>query len=126
MQFKEKQSIYMQIAEYVYEQILTGLWADGERILSIREMAVQMEVNPNTVTRTYNLLQEQGLIYNKRGIGYFTAENASETALRQKRKEFIHSALPNIFKTMNSLKISIEEFTTLYHEHQNKESKNED
>lgn len=114
MQFREKQTIYMQIAEYVYEQVLTGRWPDNERIPSIRDMAVQMEVNPNTMTRAYTLLQEQGIIFNQRGIGYFTAADAGRRAMEIKKHEFIKGALPNIFKTMNALQMTVEEFNELY------------
>lgn len=114
MQFKEKQSIYKQIAGYIYEQILTGIWPDNERIPSIREMAVQMEVNPNTMTRAYSLLTDEGIIYNQRGIGYFTAENASVLALKQKRQEFIENDLPELFGTLESLSMEIGDLIPLY------------
>ena len=71
MEFSENKPIFVQIADRVHEGILRGSWTDEERIPSIREMAVETEVNPNTVTRTYSLLQEQGVVYNRRGIGYF-------------------------------------------------------
>ncbi len=128
MRFKDKQAIYKQIAEYAYKQILNGKWPDDERIPSIRDMAVEMEVNPNTMTRTYMLLQDQKIIYNRRGIGYFTAADASKRALIQKRQEFIHTVLPDIFKTMTSLKLSITEFEAFYRAYmdKNKETLYED
>ncbi|MCF7940659.1 MAG: GntR family transcriptional regulator [Spirochaetia bacterium] len=117
MQFKEKQSIYQQIAEYMYEQVLGGKWPDDTRIPSIRDMAVQMEVNPNTITRTYTLLQDQGIIYNQRGIGYFTTAHASEVARVQKKQEFIQTFLPEVFKTMASLNMPVEELEALYRDY---------
>lgn len=126
MQFNEKKSIYLQIADYMYDQILKGSWGDGERIPSIRDLAIQMEVNPNTVTRTYNSLQEVGIIFNKRGIGYFTAENAYELAIRQKKQEFISGILPEIFRTMKQLSITPDDVKNLYYEHMKGNVKNED
>ena len=58
MEFKENPAIYIQIAEYVCEQILLKKWKLGDKIISIRELAVQIEVNPNTVQRAYDLLHE--------------------------------------------------------------------
>jgi GntR family transcriptional regulator len=110
----EKRPIYIQIADYLYEMILSKKWPDGERIPSIREMAVQMEVNPNTMTRTYGLLQEQGVIYNKRGIGYFAADDALNMTTKVKKQEFIQEELPEVFRKMESLSIDQEELTSLY------------
>ncbi|MBN2625840.1 MAG: GntR family transcriptional regulator [Spirochaetales bacterium] len=120
----ENRPIYIQIADYLYEMILSGKWTDGERVPSIREMAVQMEVNPNTMTRTYGLLQEQGVIFNKRGIGYFAADKARDMTLRLKREEFIHSELPDFFKKMEFLGMTPEELDELFNRY--KESNHED
>ncbi len=114
MQFKEQKSIYLQIAGHMEDNILMEVWKNGERIPSIRETAVQMEVNPNTVMRTYNYLQEKNVIFNKRGIGYFTASDAMEKVLAEKKKAFIQQQLPELFKTMRSLKITPEEILALY------------
>ena len=75
MEFKEKKSIYVQIADHICENIVKGIWKEGDRIASVREFAVDIEVNPNTVMRAYSYLQDEGIIYNKRGIGYFVGEN---------------------------------------------------
>ncbi|HEV7378757.1 MAG TPA: GntR family transcriptional regulator, partial [Dyadobacter sp.] len=56
MEFKDKQSIYLQIADYICEQILLAKWPPGERIPSVRDLASTLEVNPNTVMRTYDFL----------------------------------------------------------------------
>ena len=108
MQFNKHTSIYLQIADYLYDRILSGEWPDGQRIPSIRDMAVQLEVNPNTVTRTYTLLQEEGTLENQRGIGYFTAANARQQVLDQKREAFIRNELPAIFATMEQVRLNKE------------------
>jgi DNA-binding transcriptional regulator YhcF (GntR family) len=72
-------------------------------------MAVQLEVNPNTVTRTYTLLQEEGTLENQRGIGYFTAPDARNQVLERKRKEFMRNELPTIFNTMEQLGLTKED-----------------
>jgi DNA-binding transcriptional regulator YhcF (GntR family) len=106
MQFNNQSAIYLQIAGYMYDQILSGAWANGERIPSIRDMAVQLEVNPNTVTRTYTLLQEEGTLENRRGIGYFTSSDAQQRVLETKRVAFMHKELPALFSTMQQLGIT--------------------
>jgi len=100
MQFRESQAIYLQIADYVCERILLKEWKPQERIPSVRELAVQLEVNPNTVMRTYEFLQQQEIIYNQRGIGYFVAAGAMKNALQYRRNEFLEKDLPQVFRNM--------------------------
>lgn len=126
MEYREKRSIYLQIADYMCENILSGSWHESDRIPSVREMAVETEVNPNTVMRTYGYLQDKGVIYNKRGIGYFIHENAEHLTRDMVRDEFIHNELPYLFKRMSMLDISIEELQALYAERDGGEGNDED
>jgi len=116
MDFNDKKSIFLQIADFFYEKILVKTMKDNDRVASVREMAVALEVNPNTVMRTYQYLQEQQIIYNKRGIGYFIAEQAYDKALAIKKEEFINHDLPEFFKTIDLLNINIEDIKKYKHE----------
>ena len=109
MQFRESSAIYLQIADYICERILLKEWKGGERIPSVRELAVQLEVNPNTVMRTYEFLQGQNIIYNQRGIGYFVSPDAIDNAMQYRKTEFIEKELPNIFRNMYMLGMDLEE-----------------
>jgi len=114
MEFRDKKAIYVQIAESMYESILSGEFAEGERIPSIREMAVSVQVNPNTVMRTYNYLQDEGIIYNQRGIGHFITEGARVKTKEIMKEEFIKTELPVVFKMMDMLGIDMKTLTDLY------------
>jgi GntR family transcriptional regulator len=114
MEFKDKQSIYLQIADYICEQILLTKWPPGERIPSVRDLAAMMEVNPNTVMRTYDFLQTKEIIFNKRGIGYSASENASELILAYRKERFVENELPEFFKAMYLLNISMDELQSRY------------
>jgi GntR family transcriptional regulator len=114
MQFRETQSIYLQIADYVCEKILLKEWPPGERIPSVRELAVQLEVNPNTIMRTYEFLQQESIIFNQRGIGFFAANDAPEQAARYRRRLFIESDLPQVFRSLFLLGMDPEELKPLY------------
>ncbi len=114
MDFEKKQAIYLQIGDHICENILTGVWKEGERLPSTREMAINMEVNPNTVMRTYTDLQEKGIIFNKRGIGYFVADDAKNHVLTIKRMEFVNTTLPSLFTTMDLLGFDFEELKRYY------------
>jgi DNA-binding transcriptional regulator YhcF (GntR family) len=123
MEFRQNQAIYLQIADHISERILSGTWAEGERIPSIREMSEDIAVNPNTVMRSYNYLQDLGIIYNQRGIGYFVAEDAHLKTLELKKKNFIRRELPRIFRTMDLLHLTFEDLRALQEENRRSRSR---
>ncbi|MEL7270521.1 MAG: GntR family transcriptional regulator [Bacteroidota bacterium] len=114
MDFDNSKPIYLQIVDFFYEKILEEEWKPNERIPSVREVAMMVEVNPNTAIRAFTHLQELEVIYNKRGIGYFVAEDGLEAVLRIKRKAFLEQTLPDVFKQMNLLNISLEALEEAY------------
>lgn len=114
MQFRDNASIYLQIADYICEKILLKQWNVEERIPSVRELAMQLEVNPNTVMRTYEFLQQQTIIYNQRGIGYFVATDAIKNATQYRKTEFMDNDLPALFRNMYMLGMEIEELKPRY------------
>ena len=114
MDFRDNPAIYIQIAEYVCEQILLKRWKLGDKIISIRELAVTIEVNPNTVQRAYDFLQQQNIITNKRGIGYFTEPDAMERILSFRREQFLDNELPVFLRNMYLLKLDMKEIKTIY------------
>ena len=120
MRFKEKHAIYIQIAEMITDNILSGRWTENEKIPSVREMAVDMEVNPNTIARTYNYLQEKGIIQNKRGVGYFVSPDALNIAKKSRRTRFLKTELPVFFKSLKLLDIDFETVASLYKEYNTK------
>ena len=118
MEFNERKPIYAQIADWICEGVLQNTWKEEERLPSIRELAVELEVNPNTVTRTYALLQDQGIIFNRRGIGYFIAPSARINTLGMLKSEFIRTELPELFRKLEVLEMSIEDIKEIYSENQ--------
>ena len=116
MEFNQSQAIYMQIGDYICEQILFERWKEGDRILSVRELGVSLQVNPNTAMRAYDFLQSIDIIFNKRGVGYFVAEQAKRKIIDYRRKLFLEQELPVIFKNMNLLGMSFDELKTRYEE----------
>lgn len=109
MEFKTQRAIYLQIADHVCEKILKKELQEHDRILSVREFAVNIEVNPNTVVRTYAYLEEQGIVYKQRGVGYFVAEKACKKVLQLQREIFFEKEWPHIRKMMRFLDISFED-----------------
>lgn len=110
MKFSENKSIYLQIADKICEDILTGKYQEGGRILSVRECAAEVEVNSNTIMRTYDFLQQQDIIYTQRGLGYFVKDGARKNIRKVRKEEFFDHTLPEIVHTMRTLDIEIDEF----------------
>ena len=122
MNWNDHKAIYLQIADQLVEDVLKGKTKAGDRALSVRELAALIQVNPNTVVRSYGLLEQEGLLQNQRGIGYYIAENALEKARKLKRREFMEETLPEVFKTMQLLEISLSDISELYFQNQNAKS----
>jgi len=114
MQFRDSIAIYLQIADFICEKILLKQWTVEERIPAVRELAMQLEVNPNTVMRTYEFLQQQNIIYNQRGIGYFVAPDALKNATQYRKTEFVDKELPSIFRSIYLLGMDIDELKSRY------------
>jgi len=123
MEFQEQQGIYQQIADHLCEEILRGKWDPNARVPSVREFAAQIAVNPNTVMRSYTELETKGILYNRRGIGFFVHQEARYRIIAEKRKDFLARELPQLFRQMELLDISFDELKSRYHAHrQDKES----
>ena len=103
MEFNANKSIYLQICDAICERILKGELGPDDRIPSVREYGGEIGVNPNTVMRSWEKLTADGIIYNKRGIGYFTRSDAREIILEAQRKEFIENELPAVLRRMHLL-----------------------
>ncbi|MCP4180722.1 MAG: GntR family transcriptional regulator [bacterium] len=114
MEFKQSKTISLQIAETICENILQDSWNSGDRIPSVREYAASIEVNPNTIVRSYSYLEDLGIISKKRGIGYFVNDDAKKLILRKRKDEFLERQLPDFFKSVDLLDIEWEEITNKY------------
>lgn len=109
MEFNGNKSIYLQICDEICEKILSGALGPDMRIPSVREYGVEIGVNPNTVMRSYEKLTNEGVIYNRRGIGYFISKDARSIVLDSMRKDFIENELPAIVRKMELLGLKTEE-----------------
>ncbi|XOV94952.1 MAG: GntR family transcriptional regulator [Bacteroidota bacterium] len=109
MEFQNGKSIFLQIADSITDKVISGEFPVGEKIPSVRELASQMGVNPNTIMRTYSELQAMRIIENQRGIGYFVNPDAQKIILKGKKEEFFNKTLPDFIKQARQLGISINE-----------------
>lgn len=109
MEFNSNKPIYRQIIDYCFGRILTGIWTAGERVPSVREMAVELSVNSHTILKAYEYLQAEGLIISRRGLGFFLAPDALEVVNRLRRDEFFSSTVADLSREMKLLGITPEE-----------------
>lgn len=116
MNFKESKAIYLQIADRICDEILLGQYAEEARIPSVREYAAMVEVNANTAMRSFDYLQSQDIIYNKRGIGYFVAAGARGLILSLRRETFLKDELEQMFRQLYTLGVSDDELVGMYRE----------
>ena len=109
MEFQNGKSIFLQIADNITDKVVSGEYTAGNKIPSVRELATEMGVNPNTIMRTYNELQTMDIIENKRGIGYFVSPRAERIILENKKLEFFNKVLPDFIRHAEILGVTSDE-----------------
>lgn len=117
MKFDENKAIYIQIANRICDEVLVGKYKEDERIPSVREYAALVEVNANTVMRSFDYLQSRGIIYNKRGIGYFVSLEAKNVIIKGRKEQFLNEEIDYFFNQANSLGITGNELLTMYEDY---------
>lgn len=121
MDFKEKdKAIYLQIADRICDEILSGNLQPGERIPSVRAYAASIEVNANTAMRSYDYLSGIDIIFNRRGIGYFVCDDAVNKIKEIRGARFLNDDLNEMFRQLNLLEISPEQLKAMYELYLNK------
>lgn len=123
MNFKESKAIYLQIADRICDEILLGQYREEERIPSVREYAAVVEVNANTVMRSYDYLQTQGIIHIKRGIGYFVTAGARKLIHFLRKESFLTEEADYFFKQIYMLGVTEEELMAMYRAYGKKQKK---
>lgn len=99
---------YEQLMFSIKEDIVNGILQSGDRLPSVREMAKQLTMNPNTVSKAYKLLEAQEVILTIQGKGTYI-KNAKDTLLKQQQKEKIKQKLNDLLIEASYLSISEEE-----------------
>ena len=114
MDFQEVKPIYLQIADKIMDDIVAGIYPEGQRIPSVREYASSDEVNANTVMRTYDFLSQRELIFNRRGIGFFVEAEAREKILAMRKETFFASEATYFMQRLYSFGVSPDELREMY------------
>lgn len=109
MAFSNDKAIYLQMADRLSDEILAGTYKAFDRIPSVREYAARLGVNANTAVKAYDQLSQEGVIFNKRGLGYFVAEDAQRNIKDTRRRAFMKTVIPEMVRQMKLLDISLED-----------------
>jgi len=100
-QFDERSPIYEQIVTQFCRSLVKGELVPSQRIPSIRELAIQLKVNTNTVQRAFQEMERRQLIYSKRGTGYFITEG--KNMVEGIKTEMVKDAVTRFLEEMRSL-----------------------
>lgn len=111
MKFKDNVPIYLQIEQYLYRQIALGKLKAGEKIPSVRKLALQLTVNVNTVQRALAQMNEQGILYTKRGEGNFVTQD--QELLKHTKQTLVDEQLTAFVQNMTRLGIKKEDLTEI-------------
>lgn len=103
----KKRPLCPQICEQICVRIACGVFSPGEKLMSVREVAVEAGVNPNTVQHSFEQLEQQGILYSVRGLGWFVDEDTS--AAKETLQQLIREKTDAYFAAMSALGLSGEE-----------------
>lgn len=106
--------LYLQLADRVMNDIVARRLAADERVASVREFAADNQVNVNTAMKAYDWLSTEGIIYTRRGMGYFVCPGAADTVAKLRREDFLNHDMDYFFSQLRSFAMSPEELSTLY------------
>lgn len=113
MEFSTDKPIFRQVADYCVANIRAGNWPSEQRIPSTKELAIELAVNNRTVMKAYDDLSEAGVIYQKRGLGYYVAPDALDHIRELYRGSFQANILPALRREMELAGITPEELIKL-------------
>lgn len=118
MEFRKDQPIYLQIADFLKTKIIKKEILPGEQAPSVRDIATQLKVNPNTVQRAYGILRDENIFYAQRGLGNFVTEDLEviEKLQEEMAKETFENFLSEIKKLGYSLDKTLEKIENYWEE----------
>nr|WP_237725345.1 GntR family transcriptional regulator [Vibrio fluvialis] len=98
------------MADKITEQILQGIWPEGEPLPSVRTVSADLKINHLTVMKGYQLLVDEGLVEKRRGQGMYVASGALNQLQTQQRQQFLEQQIPQIAATLTQIDMSLEDF----------------
>lgn len=109
--FDEKSPIYVQIAQHIKMQIIIQEIKNGDQLPTVRELAEEAGVNPNTMQRAFSELEREGMVYSQRTSGRFVTEDTD--LIMQKRREVAEAELESFVNNMQKMGFQINDITSV-------------
>ena len=113
-EFNQDKPIFLQIADRICGEIVVGKYSEDGRIPSVRDYGVMLQVNVNTAVKAYEELARAGIIYQRRGMGYYVTAGAVDRIREQRRHELMTTRLHTLFREMQLLDVSLDEVMAEY------------
>jgi GntR family transcriptional regulator len=107
--WNENQPIYRQLRDRVVDMILEGILGEGDALPSVRNVAAEYQINPLTVLKAYQALQDEGLVEKRRGRGMFVCEGASKKLRSSEKEQFLEQEWPEIIERIQRLGLNAED-----------------
>ena len=108
-QWNDNQPIYWQLKERTIAMILDGTLAEGDALPSVSTVASDFQLNPITVSKSYQALVDEGLVEKRRGLGMFVLEGARKKLINSEREKFINEEWPSMVSRIHQLGLDIED-----------------
>lgn len=106
LNFDSEKPIYIQLAEAIEDDILRGIFEEGNQIISTTEISVNFKINPATAGKGVNLLVDEGILFKKRGVGMFVCEGAKEKIITKRKEKFYEGFIVALLEEAEKLQIS--------------------
>jgi len=107
--WNDSQPIYWQLKDRTIAMILDGTLAEGEALPSVRTVASEFQLNPITVSKSYQALVDDGLVEKRRGLGMFVCEGARRKLIVSERAKFLNQEWPAMLNRIEQLGLSVED-----------------
>lgn len=111
--FQNERPIFMQVAEYIEDGILSGAFLEESQIPSTTEISVWHKINPATALKGINILVDEGIVYKKRGLGMFVATGAAEKVLHKRKKQFYVDSVESLVAEAKKIGLTLGEIISM-------------
>jgi GntR family transcriptional regulator len=112
----DSQPIYQQLRDRTISRIMAGDLQEGEPLPSVRQIAVELQINPITVSKAYQMLVDDGVVEKRRGLGMYVIDGARQRLLRSERERFLAQEWPQLLQRLRDLGIGVEELRSMLDE----------
>lgn len=113
LNLNEDTPIYMQIAQFIEDNILNGIFEEEDMVSSTTEISVKYKINPATVAKGFKILVDEGIIYKRRGVGMFVSQGSKKVLVEKRKDSFYKNYITSLIEEAKKLNISTEDIVDM-------------